>query len=360
MTRRTVARVGDHDFGGMHRHLAAEPVDDHDVARANRLERVGHSDDRRDLQRARHDRGVTRPRPDLGHEGDRGLAHHARRVGGGEVARDHNHRLVEARNRGVRFPCERAHQPVAHELDVVPSLEDVGVTPGGVFRPEEARDLVARGGDRPLRVLSFVADLLLHELMEHRIAEHQEVRLEDQARCPVPRRRSSRRSGRNVDEALLCPRDGVMDALDLLHHLVRVNVSSREARPHVVEDDRGSHGDSGRPTDSVQDHRLEGARRIARRRGAGRWRGRDPRVGRRRDPARYPSDARRVLRRDRHGSSSPFRPGGGRLGGGWVTWALRSGSRSARRPHRRTPGPSRRWRARRGRSPSSRTAEGRP
>ena len=64
------ARVRDGDLVRVDDDLASKPIDDDGVACANGRQRVGGTDDGRDLERPGHDGRVARSRPDLGDEGD--------------------------------------------------------------------------------------------------------------------------------------------------------------------------------------------------------------------------------------------------------------------------------------------------
>ena len=105
----------------------------------------------RDLERARHDRRVARARADAGDERERGLAHHARRVGRREIARDDDHRLVEANGVLGRLADERAEEAIADELDVVPALDDVRVALDRVAADRTSRRSPRSPRRRPTR-----------------------------------------------------------------------------------------------------------------------------------------------------------------------------------------------------------------
>ena len=81
-------------------------------------------------------------------------------------------------------------------------------------------------------------------LVEHRIAEHHQVRVEDGAfSCCAPPWRAAALTSMS---AFFATSARLVDALDLLFDLAAVDVAARVARAHVVEDDRRADGDAGR------------------------------------------------------------------------------------------------------------------
>ncbi len=144
---------------------------------ADLLRGPARADHRRGAPGAGDDGGVAGRAADVGDEGRHpaGAGQH-RRVGGREVVGDDHRPLGDLLLHVHHLPEEVPHHPVGDEVHVGAALAEVLV----LDLVEEVLDLPGHPAHRPLGVDPVVGDELVHLVDQHRVTEHQPMRLEDQ------------------------------------------------------------------------------------------------------------------------------------------------------------------------------------
>ena len=162
----------------VHDHFARAPVDDDELSGLNHAAGVVKADDSRHIERAGEDRGVVRAAPGVGREAAHLRPVHLRGERRRQLIGDQHGRLVElaeeiARRRDA---LPQVHLHASDEVrDVAFPLPQVRIGDIVEDRAELVEDLL----HGPLGVDALAADDLRGARDEHRVVEHEELRVEE-------------------------------------------------------------------------------------------------------------------------------------------------------------------------------------
>ena len=199
--------------------------------------RVVQADDRRDAERARHDRGVRGDAADVGDEAAEAVLLEQDHVGGREVVRHHD-QLLLLRQRRLGRPAA-AHHLLQHALDrllhVGLALAQVGV----VDLVEAVAQLLHLLHQRPFGVGAAGADQLARHLRQRRVVEDHAVQIQ---KCLELGRRAGRDVRLQVGQLVLRRAQRGVEARDLGLDLVLLDLVVRHLEPRAST--RGAPGRS--------------------------------------------------------------------------------------------------------------------
>ncbi len=251
-------------------------VDDDLVAALHLIEKAADAEHRRQVERARHDRGVALGAAEHGGESGDAARIHQRGIGRRQLLGEDHRAFGQRLDRGVRRLGEIAHQARADDADIVDPRREIGIAHLGEAR-RDLRDLVHH---RALGIDALGLDPPLGAAHEARIAEHVKMRVEQIADLFLRRARQGVGLGFQLAQLLGRERDGGGEALELGLDLVLVETVFGNGDIVVGDEDRTDR-DAGRDAEAFEPplgfHRLR-TRRSRRRSGP---RERRPRAARR-------------------------------------------------------------------------------